>query len=134
MGPSADQKQGQHYTDSGVLWELQHLQDVAVRVFEGRNPAAPALLLRRADELDARNQAISSQEEVLQRAADPLAVSDDRSYEILRLLDPVLGDSVRVLRRLGIGGSFDDLVDRARCELSAGEREKKSRGRWNLFG
>ena len=91
-------------------------------------------LTERADELDARNQAISSQEEVLQRAADPLAVSDDRSYEILRLLDPVLGDSVRVLRRLGIGGSFDDLVERARCELSAGEREKKSRGRWNLFG
>lgn len=88
----------------------------------------------RADELDIRNQAINIQEETVKRAADPMCVSDDRSYEILRLLDPVLGDSVRVLRRLGIGGSFDDLVERARCELSAGEQEKKSRGRWTLFG
>lgn len=90
-------------------------------------------LSERADGLDIRTEAITRQEEVVRREANPMAVSDDRSYEILRLLDPVLGDSVRVLRRLGIGGSFDELVERAKCELSAGEQEKKSRGRWSLF-
>ena len=90
-------------------------------------------LAERAKALEERSRAIGSREKALGRTADPMAVSDDRSYEILRLLDPVLGDSVRVLRRLGIGGSFDELVERAKCELSAGERAKKSRGSWSLF-
>ena len=41
------------YTDLGIFGELEHLQDVTVRVREGSNPAAPVLLLRRADKLHA---------------------------------------------------------------------------------
>ena len=33
-----------------MLWELEHLQQVAVRVLKGGDPASPVLLLRRADE------------------------------------------------------------------------------------
>jgi len=61
-----------------------------------------------------------------------MAVSDDRSFEVLRMLNPDLGDSVRVLRRLGFEGSFDELVEKAQLELEASHKRKNGR-RWNPF-
>ncbi len=64
-------------------------------------------------------------------SADPLQVDDDRASEILRLLDPALGDSIRVLRRLGVEGSFDELIALAQQELL--KNRNKPRARWNPF-
>jgi len=44
-----------------------------------------------------------------------------------------LGDSVRVLRRLGFQGTFDELVGKARQEIEATKR-RRSKGGWSLFG
>ncbi len=86
----------------------------------------------RLEQVRQREGEIKADERDACQGVSPLAISDERSFEVVRLLDPTLGDSVRVLRRLGVRGSFDELIALAQQELAAHE-DKKQRGKWNPF-
>lgn len=60
-------------------------------------------------------------------------LNDERSLEVVRTLDPDLGDAVRVLRRLGVEGSFEELVAMAREQLNGNRKGKRWRRRRGLF-